>query len=137
LGEEEARKLTKQTGETLFKKLSAGQDWKAISELSLGDEKAVEKIGFVGRTDTKVAPDITEKAFTMSAPAKDKVTWASLSLANGDYGIIRLNAIKPGEAKLDDAATKQYDQSIGSRELNALLEALREKADIVKHPENL
>jgi peptidyl-prolyl cis-trans isomerase D len=91
----------------------------------------------VGRTDTKVAPDITEKAFTMSVPAKDKVTWASLSLANGDYGIVRLNAIKPGDAKLDDAATKQYDQSIGSRELNALLEALREKADIVKHPENL
>ena len=73
----------------------------------------------------------------MSAPAKDKVTWTSLSLANGDYSVIRLNAIKPGEAKLDDAATKQYDQSIGSRELNAVLEALREKADIVRHPENL
>ena len=137
LGEEEARKLTKQTGEALFKKLSAGQDWKAISELKLGDEKAVEKVGFVGRADTKIAQKKKKKAFTMSAPAKDKVTWTSLSLANGDYSVIRLNAIKPGEAKLDDAATKQYDQSIGSRELNAVLEALREKADIVRHPENL
>jgi peptidyl-prolyl cis-trans isomerase D len=137
LGEEEARKLTKQKGEELFKKLSAGQDWKGISELSLGDEKAVEKVGFVGRTDNKVSPDITEKAFNMIMPAQDKVTWSNLSLSNGDYSIIRLKAVKPGEAKIDEAITKQYDQDIGSRELNAVLESLREKADIVKHPENL
>ena len=75
-----------------------------------------------------------EYAKKMGIQSSTKFIWGA---ADGPLSNLGVNAIKPGEAKLDDAATKQYDQSIGSRELNAVLEALREKADIVRHPENL
>ncbi|MEB4593603.1 SurA N-terminal domain-containing protein [Candidatus Thiothrix sp. Deng01] len=132
---EDARKLTTQKGEELLKKLRETSSWAALTET--GVEATVDKLGLVGRADGKLPPEVLEKAFAMNHPAQDKPVWAGASLSNGDYVIIALKAIKPGESKLDAAGETAYEQGIGSRELGAFLQGMRESADVVTHPENL
>ncbi len=71
---QEARKLTAQKGEELLKKLTAAQAWAALTETGLGAETAVEKPGLVGRTDTKLSPEVLAQAFAMNHPAEGKST---------------------------------------------------------------
>lgn len=134
---QKARKLTAQKGEELLKKLTEAQAWSALVTTGLGAETAVEKPGLIGRTDTKLAAEVLEKAFAMTHPAQGKVSWASVAQGNGDYAIVALKSIKAGEGKLEADANAIYGQSTGSRELGAFLQGLREGADVVTHPENL
>ena len=132
-----ARQLTAQKGEALLAKLNTTQAWSALTEAGVGSETAVEKFGAVNRTDSKLSPEILQKAFAMSAPAEGKATWASVALGTGDYVVISLKAVKAGEAKAEAASHAIYGQSLGMRELSAMLQGLRESAEIVTHPENL
>ncbi|MBU0655231.1 MAG: SurA N-terminal domain-containing protein [Gammaproteobacteria bacterium] len=134
---QEARKLTAQKGEELLKKLSETQSWAALAETGLGTETAVEKLGLVGRTVSKLTPEVAAKAFAMNHPAEGKSSWSSAALANGDYAIIVLKAIKAGDTALDESANAIYSQTVGQRELGAMLQGLRESAEVVTHPENL
>jgi peptidyl-prolyl cis-trans isomerase D len=134
---QEARKVTAQKGEELLQKLTAAQSWAALAETGLGAETAVEKPGMVGRTDTKLSPEVLGQAFAMSHPAAGKPVWGSVALANGDYAVIALKSIKAGDATLGADAGAIYGQSTGSRELEAFLQGLRETAEVVTHPENL
>lgn len=134
---QEARKLTAQKGEELLKKLTEAQSWAVLTETGLGAETAVEKFGLVGRTDSKLSPEISGQAFAMNHPAEGKVSWSSAALGNGDYAIISLKSIKPGETALDASANAIYGQTVGQRELSAMLQGLRESAEVVTHPENL
>jgi peptidyl-prolyl cis-trans isomerase D len=132
---QEARKLTTQKGEELLKKLTEAQAWSALTASGLGAETAIEKPGMIGRSDTKLAPEVLSTAFALSHPAAGKFTWGSAPLANGDYAVIALKAVKAGDAtgKADAADS----QSTGSRELEAFIKGLRETAKIETHPENL
>ncbi len=133
----ETRKLTAQKGEDLLKKLAEAQSWAALTEAGLGTETDVEKLGLVGRTDSKLSPEVAGQAFAMNHPQDGKASWSSAALANGDYAIISLKAVKPGETALDAGTTAIYGQTIGQRELSAMLQGLRESAEVVTHPENL
>ncbi|MDD5394087.1 MAG: SurA N-terminal domain-containing protein [Thiothrix sp.] len=134
---QEARKLTAQKGEDLLKKLTAAQAWSVLTASGLGAETAVEKPGLVGRTGSALAPEVADQLFSMTQPAAGKASWSSVVLANGDYVVMALKSVKAGETALDAASGAVYDQSTGSRELDAMLQGLRETADIVTHPENL
>ncbi|WP_028489714.1 SurA N-terminal domain-containing protein [Thiothrix lacustris] len=135
---QEARKLTAQKGEELLKKLQETQAWgAALAATGLGAETAVEKSGLIGRTDTKFSPDILDQAFSLDHPAKDKLTWGSVALANGDYALLAVKAVKVGDASLGSDAGAVYSQSTGTRELDAFFKGLRETAKVETHPENL
>lgn len=134
---QEARKLTAQKGEDLLKKLSDSQTWTTLSETGLGAESAVEKFGPVGRTDNKLPPEVLEKAFAMNHPAAGKSSWTGVAMGNGDYAVVALKSVKAGEANLNADAAAVFEQSVGSRELGAFLQDLRDSAEVVTHPENL
>jgi peptidyl-prolyl cis-trans isomerase D len=134
---QEARKVTAQKGEALLKQLTTTQAWTAISESGLGAETAVEKPGLIGRNGSALPPEAATKVFAMAQPAAGKATWSSVVLANGDYVLLALKAVKAGETTVDASADAIYSQSIGERELGAMLEGLRESSEIIIHPENL
>lgn len=135
---QETRKLTAQKGEELLKKLTETQAWgAALSATGLGVETAVEKPGLVGRTDTKLSPEVLNQAFSLAHPTASKWTWGSVALANGDYALLAVKAVKAGDATLGADADVIYSQSTGSRELEAFLKGLRETAKVETHPENL
>ncbi|MGB5598133.1 MAG: hypothetical protein WBM66_05390, partial [Thiothrix litoralis] len=60
-----------------------------------------------------------------------------VALANGDYALLAVKAVKVGDATLGADADVIYSQSTGSRELEAFLKGLRETAKVETHPENL
>lgn len=132
-----ARQLTAQKGEAVLAKLKTTQAWSALTEMGVGSETAVEKFGMVGRIDSKLAPEILQKAFAMSAPTDAKATWSGVALSTGDYVVIRLKAVKAGAVAVDTLTPAIYRQSLGLRELSAMLQGLRESAVIETHPENL
>jgi peptidyl-prolyl cis-trans isomerase D len=133
-----SRQLTAQKGEAVLTKLSATQTWSVLTDEGIGDESGVEKLGLVTRTDSKLSPEIAQKAFAMNAPVEGKSSWAGIVLGTGDYVVINLKAVKTGDATAADATSNRlYGQSLGMRELSAMLESLRESAEIETHPENL
>lgn len=134
---QEARKLVAGKGEDLLKKLAGAGSWSVLDASGLGSESAVQKAGSVGRTGSSLAPEVADTAFAMPHPVDGKATWSSAVLGNGDYVFIALKSVTPGDVKLDGSAVTNYGQSEAIRELGAMLEALRESADIVTHPENL
>ncbi|MFN3785825.1 MAG: hypothetical protein ACK4RS_03190, partial [Thiothrix sp.] len=135
---QEARKLTAQQGEALLKQLRETASWSALTAAGFGEESAVEKPGAVGRTDNKIAPEVLQRVFAMTQPQNDQATWGGVVQSNGDYTVIALKAVKA--AQVADATTDAqalYQQTVGSRELGAFLQSLRESAKVVTHPENL
>ena len=134
---QEARKLTTQKGEELLKKLTEAQAWSALTASGLGAETAIEKPGMIGRSDAKLAPEVLDKAFALAHPAAGKLTWGSVPLANGDYAVVALKAVKAGDATIKADAGTADSQSTGSRELEAFMKGLREAAKVETHIENL
>lgn len=65
------------------------------------------------------------------------MTWGSVALANGDYALLAVKAVKVGDASLGSDAGAVYGQSTGTRELDAFFKGLRETAKVETHPENL
>jgi len=133
-----SRQLTAQKGEAVLAKLNTTQAWSALTDEGVGNESGVEKLGLVARTDSKLSPEISQKAFAMNAPVEGKSSWAGIVLSTGDYVVINVKAVKTGDATSADATSSRlYGQSLGMRELSAMLEGLRESAEIETHPENL
>lgn len=135
---QEARKLVAQKGQELLKALRTAQSWAALTAAGIAAESAVEKPGLVSRQDSKLAAEITGELFAMNHPAEGQPVWSSVVLGNGDYVVLSLKAVKAGESQTQTAGAETlYRQSAGLRELEALLQGLRETADIETHPENL
>jgi hypothetical protein len=63
--------------------------------------------------------------------------YTSVTAPNGDYSIIALVAVKSGEVAIDDAAKQQYAGYVGNREQRAVMQALRDQADVELYPERL
>ncbi len=137
LGDTESRKLATEKGEELYKKIAETQAWSSLADMNLGKEADVQKLTGIGRTDTTVPAEVVEQLFSLAHPATGKATWGKAVLANGDYSIIALKAVTPGDSKLEAGTETTYSQAVGGRELSALFQALRESAKIKMHPENL
>ena len=135
---QKSRELVAQKGEAALKAVIAKQSWAGLVDAGVGSETNVQKLGFIGRQDSsKLATEALDKAFAAAQPASGKVSWAGIGLANGDYVVIGVNAVKAGDSKLAADANDTASQGTAMRELAAMLEGWRETAKIEMHPENL
>lgn len=135
---QQARELAAKRGEELLQQTQGGEGATPIGEADLSAEAALQKHGLIGRTASPLAPEVAEKAFSMSlAEGEGQIAWGGVVQANGDYILIALKAIQAGEATLEAGAEAVFQQSIGSRELGAFLQDLRDSAEIETYPENL
>lgn len=133
---QESRKLASQKGDELLAQVKT-TGWAALETSGLGKADAVEKPGFVQRTGSTLAPEVLEKTFNISRPAKDQIGWDRVVLANGDYTLISLKAVEDGANTIEDNSAQMYGGVNGGRELNAALEDLRARSEIELHPENI
>ena len=133
---QESRKLASQKGDELLAQVKT-TGWAAIETSGLGKADTVEKPGFVQRTGSTLAPEVLEKTFNISRPAKDQIGWDKVVLANGDYTLISLKAVEDGANTIEDNSAQMYGGVNGGRELNAALEDLRARSEIELHPENI
>lgn len=131
------RKLIINKGEALLAKLNSTQNWNVVSELALGSVDQVSKLGLIGRSDKNADPQILSTAFAMTKPAAGKYAYNNVISPNGDYHIIALSAVQAGTVKVDNTVQQGFGLHLAQREQGALLQALREQAEITLYPENL
>lgn len=133
---QEARKLASQKGDELLAQIKT-TGWAALDASGLGKADAIEKLGFIQRTGSTLAPEVIEKAFTMPRPAKDQLDWDKVVLANGDYTLISLKTVEEGANTIEENSSQMYGSVNGARELEAAMEDLRARSEIELHPENI
>lgn len=139
LRQEAARKAAREQGEALLKRLHDGAALDAIAgELKLD----VQNAGFVGRGDSKHDRQILAEAFKVPRAEAGKPAHAGAGLANGDYVLLRIEAVRDGDLSgVDEAQRTEFrrnlNQLYGALESAALLEYLKSKADIQRDPERL
>ena len=136
LTDQKLRKLLVDKGEKALKSLRETGKWAAVSSIG-GSEDKVETHDGVKRTDKKIQPALLEKIFSMQKPDNGKTSFDNVVLPVGDYVLIGLYAVKEGQVQKDEALQASYTRMLAQREQDAMLKAIREKAEIKLFLENI
>ena len=137
LKNQKLRKILIEKGESVLAKLRETGSWADALKLIGESPDKVEKITALKRTDPKYPKVLIEKIFSMPKPQKGKQSYDNVILPEGEYVVIALLSVKDGEVKEDKISQTGFTQAIGSREQQALLKSLREKADVKLFIENI
>ena len=121
----------KETIEEIENKLKQGSDINEIEKLT---NKKSTYYSNVSRTDNNIPPSILSKLFSLTK--EDNVT--SIESGTGNYELILLESIEEGSSDLSEKSLKTM---INNEQVNSLLyaviQSLREKANIKIYSENL
>jgi peptidyl-prolyl cis-trans isomerase D len=116
------------------KRLAAGESWAAVAK-SLGQAASAPK--FVSRSDQEVPYEV--RTFSFSAPKpKDKPTYESVSLPNGDAAVYALSQVREDpstEGPKDADLRQQYAARIASGESQSYAAGARAAATITLNPQ--
>lgn len=134
-----ARKASHAQGEAMLKRLDDGA---TLADLAGELKIEVVDAGFVGRGDAKHDRQIVARAFQVPRAEAGKVVNAGADLANGDYVLMQIEAVRDGDLSgLGEEQRTEFrrnlDQLYGTLESAALLEQLKSKADIKRELERL
>ena len=123
-----AAEKARSEGEELLTKLRDGQ----VVELQWQVVEAAT------RNQEGVQPAVLQAVFRMPKPAaKDQPIYAGMSLANGDFVLLRLNGVNEPEQALSDAERDNYRRFLASRagqqDFAAYRQKLQEQAEIERY----
>ena len=137
---EDAREQVEKKGKKLLARLLKGE---SPSKLAGAAGVKWHETAFISRDDKKISAGIVTAAFQLPPLEKQGAISANaVALASGDYAVIVLNEIHDlALAKLSpderSAEEKQILQARGQQISHALIEAVKKRAEIVVHQENL
>ncbi|MHA3884479.1 SurA N-terminal domain-containing protein [Stutzerimonas degradans] len=123
-----AAEKARSEGEELLTKLRDGQvverQWQVVEAAT--------------RNQEGVQPAVLQAVFRMPKPvAKDQPTYSGMSLANGDFVVLRLNGVNEPEQVLSDAERDNYRRFLASRvgqqDFAAYRQKLQEQAEIERY----
>lgn len=123
-----AAEKARSEGEELLTKLRDGQvveqQWQVVEAAT--------------RNQEGVQPAVLQAVFRMPKPtAKDQPTYAGMSMANGDFVVLRLNGVNEPEQALSDAERDNYRRFLASRvgqqDFAAYRQKLQEQAEIERY----
>lgn len=139
LRNEQARERAKTTGAALLEQLQQGGD---SGSLVAAQNMQWTAPRFVKRNEPGQDAAIVNAAFSAGRPESEQPRYAGIALANGDYAIARVTAVKDGDiAALDEAARKGLQQTEtrarGSAEQQAVISSLVQRADVVRYEADL
>jgi peptidyl-prolyl cis-trans isomerase D len=131
IASEKAGEQAQALGQTLIKRLRAGDDPAALAK----EYKLTwERPGFITRNETKVTQALVQDVFKQAEPgAKPEVKGLPLSL--GNYAVYAVYAVKPGDVStMKEADLKALKQSLtsnaGNAEFQMILKSHKEHAEI-------
>jgi len=126
---EQATAQAKQDGMAIVKQLKAGSS--ADSLFSADNWHAAK---FYDRTDTEVSQQILRHAFSTAKPSKTP-EYSAFTASNGNYIVLKIVAVKEGDIK--DTSNEEREglkahlqRTYGASEIQAFINALKQKADI-------
>lgn len=126
-----ASEAAKAKGEALLSALRQGQT--PVEQAELG--QVWEVVEAATRSQEGIEPQVLQALFRMPKPeSADKPVFASVSLSNGDFVILRLNGVSQPEQALSDEEKAMYARFLASRsgqqDFAAFRQQLQSKADI-------
>lgn len=126
--------LAEANAKELVAKLEAGEAWEQVVEAA----GLTSAAGPLKRRDAKTPTDraVSQLLFEAAAPAGDKPSIGSGSVAGTHFAVYRLKAVKPGDpAEVEDAAKEQIETQLrrraGDEAFLAYQSTLRENAKVV------
>jgi peptidyl-prolyl cis-trans isomerase D len=126
--------LAKAAAADAVKRLAAGESWDAVAK-GLGQAATAPK--FVSRSDQEVPYEV--RTFSFSAPKpKDKPTYESVSLPNGDIAVYALSQVREDpstEGPKDADLRQQFAARIASGESQSYAAGARAAATITLNPQ--
>ena len=139
LAAREARKLAADSGRTLLERLRSGedrQDVAAQAELEWSGELEL------ARDSRKVDASVANTVFRMTRPGSGQTVFDGIAGAGGDFVIVGLSRVIDGVLADEDkeqreAATRNLEVEAGRAAYDAVVQALRNSADVVIVRENL
>jgi peptidyl-prolyl cis-trans isomerase D len=125
--------MVRKRGEELLGRLKQGESLQSLAD---ADALTVVSSGLVSRNDRVLPPALLQRLFKMPRPTGDDSQYDGTVLANGDYAIIALGAVKDGVLEQDDkenenALKNLQERSRGTAYFNHFIENQRKNAEIV------
>lgn len=135
---DKAGDMAKALADKLAKSLRGGAD---PEKLAKDNRLTWQRSGLVSRDDKKVDLTLLRDVFKQPKPGA-KPLFGDSTLAQGNYAVYALYAVKPGAAAgMKAAAIKSFEESqasgAGEMEYRMMLESLRDHADIKVNKKNL
>jgi peptidyl-prolyl cis-trans isomerase D len=139
LAARDARKLAADSGRTLLERLRSGedrQDVAAQAELEWSGELEL------ARDSRKVDASVANTVFRMTRPGSAQTVFDGIAGAGGDFVIVGLSRVIDGVLADEDkeqreAATRNLEVEAGRAAYDAVVQALRNSADVAIIRENL
>ena len=139
LAAKEARKLATDSGRLLLARLEAGEDRQGVAseaELDWSGESELQ------RNVTGAEAEIAGSVFRMPRPLPGQSIYGGTVTANGDFVIVALQEVIDGslgaeEKEQREAARRNLEVEAGRASYDAIVQTLRENADVVLIRENL
>ncbi|MEZ5540541.1 MAG: SurA N-terminal domain-containing protein [Pseudomonadota bacterium] len=130
---DKARRLLEEQGAALLAEVESGKS--SLEATAAARSLQVESTDLLQRNAEQPARELVGLAFSMAPPHDDKAVFAGRMLASGDYVLVALQEVKPGDYDaLPEAARKQARRELGqidgSAELQLVLDRLRTQASI-------
>lgn len=129
----------RQMAESLSEQVKAGQSLAAAAQAK---KLTVETPGYVGRNADQVPGPVLGQAFRLPKPAEGRPSAGVVELGGGDVAVVSVSGVREGELpeKAEDlrkAARQQLRNIYGVATVENLVQALRDKADVVIREERL
>jgi peptidyl-prolyl cis-trans isomerase D len=126
---QKATEKAKETIDALLSTFNAGQDITAkLTELNTSfivKEKA-------GRSGVDLDQSISREAFTLPHPVEGSVSASSVSLSNGDFALVEVQAVNAGVADVNPALSRQQTSQLAQSAYMGYINSLKVDAEIVR-----
>lgn len=139
LRQERAQAKAEEEGKVILEASVANADIEALAkerEITWSHPEPIK------RNAREIDLDVVQKAFRMSRPEEDQVSYEGLVMGSGDYAVIAFygvidSATESADENLTETIKAQRERYYGANELLGAMTDMRQTADIKEFPENL
>ena len=139
LTNQKAREATEALGKELLAALESGvpRD-NVLTQIPEGMETGWMTQENITRTGTEVNAQLRNRVFEMTKPQSEQPEYQGFLLGNGDYGIVQLKSVNPGELPEEQSAelSQRFVDFHSQIEIYNYLKLLDEQADITRSLSN-
>jgi peptidyl-prolyl cis-trans isomerase D len=139
LAAKEARKLAGDTGRALLEQLQNGEDKQSVAARAELDWSGEAEFA---RNSPNADPGLLSTVFRMPRPLPGQMVFSGTQTAGGDFVVVALRKVVDGSISGDDkeqqtAARRNLEADAGRASYDAVVQTLRDNADVEIFRENL
>jgi peptidyl-prolyl cis-trans isomerase D len=136
LKQDKTQQAATELGKALLGELAAGQqDQQTLAAQRQLNWEAPQWVTRQAMTFPR--PELLEAAFRLGYPAENQALYQGVALPNGDYALLALLAVKPGEAGEDSQMLENHRMALGQSEFQQFLASVKQRAKIQIYADKL